>query len=149
MDTPSSPLLAEGTLARQPGAFRAISLFIPLQVAFATHDGEIDTLEGMVRYQTGDAIITGTRGEQWPVRRVEFLARYIPQAPTLPGQNGVYGKHPRQVWALLLDAPIAIELSGARGILRGKQGDLLVEYAPGDQAIVNGAVFSSTYRRLD
>ena len=55
-------------------AFTVLKRPIPLSARFTTTPGTCQTLEGNVRYQPGDAILTGTRGEQWPVRRDLFLA---------------------------------------------------------------------------
>lgn len=136
-------------LSEHPLAFRARSLPIPLQVRFAKEDGVAATIEGPVRHQAGDAIVTGTQGEQWPVPIEKFLATYVPVTQTQPGQDGLYFKRPREVWALLLCAPIAVELSSGRGLLNGKEGDVLVEYSQGDQAVVAGDIFSQTYRRIE
>ena len=43
---------------------------------FATEDGEIETLEGKMRYQKGDAIITGIKGERYACRRDIFDETY-------------------------------------------------------------------------
>ena len=43
---------------------------------FATEDGEIETLEGVVSYKKGDAIITGVKGEKYPCRRDIFDQTY-------------------------------------------------------------------------
>ena len=37
-----------------------------VEFEFATEDGEIKTLEGVVSYKKGDAIITGIKGEKYP-----------------------------------------------------------------------------------
>lgn len=49
---------------------------ILLEAAVATTDGEIVTLEGTHTYKIGDVIMTGTRGEKWPVRRDIFAETY-------------------------------------------------------------------------
>lgn len=136
-------------LSEHPEAFRARSLPIPLQVRFAKEDGEVATLEGPVRHQAGDAIVTGTHGEQWPVPSEKFLATYVPVPPTQSGQDGLYSKRSCEVWALHIRTPIAVELSSGRGFLNGKEGDVLVEYSPGDQAVVAGLIFEQTYRRIE
>lgn len=135
-------------LSEHPLAFRARSLSIPLLVRFARDDGEIATLEGLVSYQLGDAIVTGVQGEQWPVPRERFLTAYEPIPPTQTGQEGQYSKHRREVWALELKEPIEIELSSHRGLLKGKVGDVLIEYAPGDQAVVASDIFAKTYEMI-
>lgn len=136
-------------LSKHPLAFRARSLSIPLLVTFARNDGEIVTLEGVVRYRSGDAIVTGVQGEQWAVPHEKFLIIYEPIPPTQMEQDGQYRKHPREVWAMELRAPIEIMLPSNRGLLKGNTGDVLIEYAPGDQSIVARDIFSKTYHRID
>lgn len=42
----------------------------------AESDGVISTLEGDMAYVAGDYIVTGTAGEQWPVKAEIFRATY-------------------------------------------------------------------------
>jgi hypothetical protein len=49
---------------------------IILDAEVATADGEIETLEGTHAYRKGDVIMTGTRGERWPVKREIFAETY-------------------------------------------------------------------------
>jgi hypothetical protein len=49
---------------------------IVLDAEVATEDGEIETLEGTHAYKKGDVIMTGTRGERWPVKREIFDETY-------------------------------------------------------------------------
>lgn len=135
-------------LSEHPQAFRARSLSIPFWVEFARDSGELVTLEGQVRYQGGDAIVTGVQGEQWPVPRERFLATYEPIPPTQIGKDGHYSKNAREVWALELKVPIEVTLSSHRGLLKGKAGDVLIEYATGDQSVVAGNIFMQTYQKI-
>ena len=55
---------------------KAIKKPIAVDFEFATEDGEIETLEGKMTYQKGDAIITGVKGEKYPCRRDIFNQTY-------------------------------------------------------------------------
>ena len=55
---------------------KAIKKRIEVEFEFATEDGEIKTLEGVVSYKKGDAIITGIKGEKYPCRRDIFDETY-------------------------------------------------------------------------
>ena len=55
---------------------KAIKKPIAVDFEFATEDGEIETLEGKMTYQKGDAIITGVKGEKYPCRRDIFDQTY-------------------------------------------------------------------------
>jgi hypothetical protein len=55
---------------------KAIKKPIAVDFEFAMEDGEIETLEGRMTYQKGDAIITGVKGEKYPCRRDIFDQTY-------------------------------------------------------------------------
>ena len=55
---------------------KAIKKPIAVDFEFATEDGEIETLEGKMTYQKGDAIMTGVKGEKYPCRRDIFDQTY-------------------------------------------------------------------------
>jgi len=88
---------------------------IELQVCFAPERTQVLTLEGAVACQAGDAIVTGTRGEQWPVQRQRFEATYECASPLLSmGQNGIYRRKPFTVLARQLEAATTVPLSDGR-----------------------------------
>ena len=55
---------------------KAMKKPILVDFEFAMEDGEIETLEGKMTYQKGDAIITGVKGEKYPCRRDIFNQTY-------------------------------------------------------------------------
>ena len=55
---------------------KAIKKSVVIDFEFATEDGEIKTLEGVMSYKKGDAIITGVKGEKYPCRRDIFDETY-------------------------------------------------------------------------
>lgn len=136
-------------LSRQPGAFRTRVRPITVEVRFAMQAGRIQTLEGSVAYAPGDALITGTTGESWPVPRARFDAGYHPAPGTERGHDGPYSKRPREVWAWRADRALDIALPQGTGILHANEGDIVVQYAPGDCAIVQPEIFSKTYMPLN
>ena len=136
-------------LAADPAARRARKRPVAVAVTFAPSAGTLATREGDVRYAAGDALLTGEAGDRWPVARATFDAGYEPIAPTVAGRDGTYRKQPRDVLAKQLAAPLSVELSAGRGTLRGVVGDWLVQYAPGDVAVVGGSIFARTYELAD
>ncbi len=114
---------------------------------FAPVAGVVNTLEGPVAYSEGDAIVTGVAGEQWSVARERFHHTYAAIFPTESGQDGRYVKHPHDVLALRLTKGCAIHLADGRGTLHGRAGDYLVQYRPGDCAVVAAEIFDDTYER--
>ena len=68
--------LTQIDLAADPLAARFIKTEV-VQVLFAPEPGELISLEGPNKYQVGDAIITGVKGERWPVQKSKFLENYF------------------------------------------------------------------------
>jgi hypothetical protein len=114
---------------------------ISLTVKFAESEGICKTLEGEVPYAKGDAIITGTEGETWPVNRAIFDQNYEHV------EGDVYRKKPIKVLAKCLS--VDYELVRPDGaVLKGGPGDWLVEYSPDDHAIVRSDIFEKTYEEV-
>jgi len=136
------------TLAGLPGTRRARKLPEEVQVHFARTPGTCHTLEGDVRYDTGDAIVEAPAGDRWAVRREVFRERYEPVSPTPAMHDGQYRKRSVEVLARQLVATVAVALAGERGELTGKPGDWLVEYGRNDFAIVAREIFAATYELI-
>jgi len=135
---------------------------IPLQVHFATEadlsrtDGAFDrghvrtaeTAAGDagVRFAVGDAIVTGTAGEQWPIPRQQFESTYAPSAGGAFGADGPFHKVAGPVPVRRMEEPFTVTASW--GELTGQPGDYLVQYGPGDFGIVSDDTFRDTYEML-
>jgi len=127
-----------------PRSVRARKREYPVQVRFAPADEIVQTREGQVRAHAGDAIVTGSAGEQWPVRPAVFHARYRPLAPLAAGEPGTWLSQPIEVVALRMDAAFAVELADGDRLL-GQAGDWLLEYDDGGLAVVAASIFPTTY----
>jgi hypothetical protein len=136
-------------LTRNPGTLRVRKRPLPVQVAFATSDGVCETLEGAVRYRRGDAILTGSRSENWPVARSHFLGSYEPIPPTEAGQDGTYRKLPATTLALRLDRSLDVPVGWQDDPLHGRPGDWLLHYADGSHGVVGDTIFCETYEPAD
>lgn len=132
-------------LAADPRALRVCKRPDPVQVAFAGADGVCDTLEGPVQFKVGDAILTGVRGERWPVAREHFLASYEPVPPTRAGDGGSYRKRPSVAYALLLDRACEVPVGSQHDPLHGHPGDWLLQHADGSYGVVQDPIFRETY----
>lgn len=132
-------------LFRDPRALRVSKSPNPVRVAFAAGSGVCETLEGPVRFDAGDAILTGLRGERWPVRRDLFLAGYDPLPPTRSGESGTYRKAASVTYALRLDRPCEVPAGWRDDPLRGRPGDWLLQYADGSYGVVRDDIFRDTY----
>lgn len=133
-------------IGRHPAAFWAQKLPIPVFVKFAFACGKLETREGLVDFVDGDAILTGVEGECWPITRKKFFETYQVSPPTEEGQTGQYVKRPRKVVCLQVNNPLKIQLASNRGALRVQPGDYLVQYQPGDLAVVSESIFQKSYQ---
>jgi len=122
---------------------------LPLAVHFAASSGALKTLEGLVQYAPGDALMTGVVGEHWPIRRTDFEASYEPCDAQPMGVEGQYRKRPIPVFAQQLEQACTITLNGERGTLKGKPGDWLLRDQSGRAWVVADALFQLSYAALD
>lgn len=123
---------------------------MPVWVSFALSAGTLETTEGPVPYEAGDAILTGVKGEKWPVQRDRFFHRYQPTSDVTAGEAGRYSCRPEVLLAVQLseaDAPLEVRTS-AGGLLTGTAGDWLVRYGPDDLAVLSREVFDETYEQI-
>jgi hypothetical protein len=117
-------------------------------VRFAAKPGVVETLEGPVRHRAGAALVCGLRGECWPVERAPFERRYEPAQGTVAGRDGLYRRRPGVVLARPLDAALEVPVGAEGDLLRGRPGDWLLQYGPGEYGIVAPEVFADTYELL-
>lgn len=118
---------------------------------FAAAEGELMSLEGLNRYVSGDALITGSTGERWVVSRERFDAKYVPAGDALShGEAGAYRNRPAIVLAKQMHEAFSLARSASGGdVLRGVAGDWIMQYAPGDYGVVQAARFAKVYRLAD
>jgi hypothetical protein len=135
-------------LAKDPGASRYVKSEI-VTVAFSLVAGELESLEGPNRYRAGDALITGSNGSRWSVSRDRFDAKYEAVAPTVAGADGRYAARPVPVLARQMAEPFTASRSAGGDVLRGKAGDWLLQYAPGDFGVAEQKRFAAIYRKAD
>jgi phosphoglycolate phosphatase len=131
-----------------PDARLVIKQDIPVKVIFSEKAGVLETLEGKVAYENGDALLTGVDGESWTVSRHSFEERYEPDGDIIMGENGIYRPVPKSVWAAQGHEAFTIVLPGEKGSLIGKPGDWLVHYGPGEYGIVDVEIFKTRYRAV-
>jgi PGDYG protein len=132
-------------LRDDPNALRVCKRPDPIFVMFSQKDGVCATLEGPVRYRSGDAILTGVQQEKWPVAREAFLANYMPVPPTSPGADGRYAKRPSVTLALPIEREIKVPVGWRADPLLGLPGDWLLQYADGAHGVVRNEIFLASY----
>lgn len=135
-------------LARDPAARRARRRPATLRVRFAPAPGVVETLEGPVRHRAGAALVCGLRGECWPVERGPFERRYEPAEGTPAGRDGLYRRRAAIVLARRVQEALEVPVGAESDLLRGRPGDWLLQYGPGEYGIVAPEIFQDTYELL-
>ena len=120
-----------------------------VQVRFAAADGQLQSREGTVHVRAGDAILTGSHGEQWRVSKAHFDDKYQPVPPAQAGSSGTYASRPIQVLALQMPQAFEVLLADGHSTLRGTTGDWLLDYGDGSLGIVSQDIFTRTYDLVD
>ena len=117
-------------------------------VCFGQAAGSLQSREGANHYTAGDALVTGSNGDVWSVSRERFDGRYQPAAQIQHGEDGIYRNKPLPVLAKQVPEAFTLCRSAGGDLLRGKAGDWLLQYAPGDYGIVDQDKFARVYRPL-
>jgi PGDYG protein len=138
-----------GTLSGDPRHVAARKLEREVQVRFTPDECNVQTPEGLVHAQPGDAILTGVAGERWRVSRAHFAAKYRPRPPTQPGEAGPYLSLRNRILALQMSEPFEVLLADGRSKLSGRASDWLVDYGDGSLGIVSQPIFATTYEIVD
>jgi hypothetical protein len=129
-----------------PDRVLACKLEREIQVEFTPVARTITTPEGAIRAQAGDAIVTGSSGEHWPVSRARFAGRYRPVPPTLDGEAGRYMSLPNRVIGVPMKEPFEVVLLDGVSRLHGHSGDWLIDYGDGSLGVISPAIFAATYQ---
>jgi len=132
-------------LTTDPHALRVVKRPIEVRVEFAAADGVCETLEGPVRYHAGDALLTGIKGERWPVKRDTFLSCYEPVTPTRPGESGNYRKAPSVAYACRIERAQDVPVGWQDDPLHARPGDWLLQYPDGSYGVMQDSIFRESY----
>jgi hypothetical protein len=136
-------------LSGDPRHVTARKLEREVQVKFAEQACTVQTAEGAVQAQPGDAILTGIAGEHWRVSRKHFADKYRPAAATQPGEPGAYLSLRNRILALRMGEPFQVLLADGVSRLNGRPGDWLVDYGDGSLGVISDAIFQVTYEIPD
>ena len=113
---------------------------IPLGFEIAQTERVVQTKEGPVTARKGDYIMTGTKGENWPIPKDKFEKTYDVQP-----DGKTAAKKKIKVYAVEMRKPFEVKVSWSPDTLKGKPGDFLVQYGPGDYGVVEKGIFKETY----
>jgi hypothetical protein len=119
-------------------AFKTFKLAKPIQYDTATQPGTVDTLEGPVKYDVGHKIITGPKGEKYPVSPESFADKY--------DIDDEHTATPKKIikYAKLADHDGVLHTSwGDLAYTTGN--DIIVRHDTGDYGAVKKDIFQQTY----
>jgi len=120
------------------GAFPTFKHPTPISYETATESGTVETLEGPVNYLAGHKIITGPKGEKYPVTPIKFAAYY--------DDNGDGTATPKKIMKVAKLADHDGVLHTSWGNLNYSKGqDYIVKHGPGDFGAVKADIFAKTY----
>ncbi|HEY9777169.1 MAG TPA: DUF4231 domain-containing protein [Planktothrix sp.] len=121
-----------GTYIQKPVEVKAVRL---------TADAVIQTLEGAENAKSGNWVVTGTQGEQWPVCEKTFASKY----KAVPNTKDRFVKLPTTVQALQMKMPFSLDTSWGKQV--GKKNDWLVILDDNDAYVCAADAFAATYER--
>lgn len=120
------------------GSFVTYKHPTPIKYETASDNGTVQTLEGPVDYTVGHKIITGPKGEKYPVSPIKFAAYYDDNS------NGTATPKKIMKTAKLADHDGVVRASwGNLEYNKGK--DYIVKHGPGDYGVVKTDIFAKTY----
>ena len=109
----------------------------------AKDSGTIDTLEGPVKYSSGDYIMTGPKGEEYPIGPETF--------EKLKTDNGDGTASPKKVVKLCKladhDGEVTLSYNGSQ-LAYHKDEDVIVRHGENDYGVVKKDIFAQTYEKV-
>lgn len=132
-------------ISADPRRLIARKLEREVQVQFADRACTVQTPEGAVQAQPGDAVLSGIAGERWRVSRKHFTNKYRPVGATRPGEAGTYLSLRNRILAVRMTEPFEVLLADGVSRLHGRPGDWLVDYGDGSLGVISDAIFQVTY----
>ena len=108
----------------------------------ATEPGTIQTLEGPVKYPAGYYIMTGPKGEQYPIGPEKFAELKDDLG------NGVCTPKKIMKVAKLADRSGTVDTSWGEKLHYNPGEDVIVRHGPNDYGVVKRDIFNQTYEKL-
>ena len=126
----------------QQGSFETFKKPAPVKYQQATTAGSIQTLEGPVSYTAGYYIMTGPKGEQYPITPQKFKELY--------DDNGNGTATPKKIVKLakLADHDGVVKTSWGDDMNYTAGNDYIIQHGPGDYGVVKKDIFSQTYNTV-
>ena len=124
------------------GSFQAFKKPAKEHYKVADEPGTIETLEGQVRYPAGYYIITGPKGEQYPISPETFTKLKDDQG------NGVCTPKKIVKLAKVADHSGSVDTSWGEKLQYNPKVDVIVRHGAGDYGVVKQDIFDITYERV-
>ncbi len=105
----------------------------------ADQDGQIQTLEGPVNYKKGYYILTGPKGEKYPMPPEKFAELKDDLG------NGVCTPKKIMKIAKIADHDGSVKTSWGETLNYATGQDYIVRHGPGDYGVVKADIFKQTY----
>ena len=123
----------------QDGSFKTFKVPAKEPFEIADSDGELDTLEGPVKYKKGYYIVTGPKGEKYPIPPEKFNE--------LKTDNGDGTASPKKIVKLakLADHDGSVNTSWGEVLNYKKGEDYIVRHGSNDYGVVKKDIFQKTY----
>jgi len=121
------------------GSFETFKLPAREKYNIASKDGTIETLEGPVRYKAGSYIMTGPKGEQYPITPERFKELKV--------DNGDGTASPKKILKLakLADHDGIVNTSWGEPLHYTAGNDYIVKHGTNDYGFVKRDIFTKTY----
>ena len=124
------------------GAFTAFKRPAREPYEIADRPGTIDTLEGPVRYPAGYYIMTGPKGERYPISPERFREIKVDNG------DGTASPKPIKKLAKVADHSGTVDTSWGEKLQYDPEVDVIVRHGPGDYGVVKVDIFKQTYERV-
>jgi hypothetical protein len=121
------------------GSFKTFKKANPVSYKRAIEPGSLETLEGPVNYLAGYYIITGPKGEQYPIPPDKFRSLY--------DDNKDGTATPKKIIKLAKPADHSgvVNTSWGEPLNYNPGEDIIVKHGPGDYGVVKKDIFTKTY----
>ena len=124
------------------GGFQTFKRLAKEKYEIANEPGTIDTLEGPVKYPAGYYIMTGPKGEKYPISPEKFT--------DLKDDLGNGTCTPKKIMkiAKLADHSGSVDTSWGEKLQYNTGEDFIVRHGPNDYGVVKKDIFAQTYEKV-
>ena len=124
------------------GGFKTYKRLAKERYEIATEPGTIETLEGPVKYDTGFYIMTGPKGEKYPITPQRFKELKDDQG------NGICTPKKIIKVAKLADHSGSVDTSWGEKLYYNTGEDVIVRHGENDYGVVKLDIFKQTYEKV-